>query len=96
MVEQMKRVRKVDGYIEIQATPSFVYDIPIAQLVEDHLNGRMNWLSHLRAKNWFTKEIEKEFISLLSANGIAVRDLSKALRLVRDIPTRTPDPDGAA
>lgn len=92
----MKRVRKVQGYIEIEVTRSFVYDIPITQLVEDQLTGRLNWLSHLREKNWFTKEIEKEFTNLLLANGIVLQDVRRSLRLVREIPSIVPDPDGAA
>ena len=42
------------------ALPNFNYDISFWQLAE----GKESWLLALRYKNWFHKEMEKEFIEV--------------------------------
>ena len=62
-----------DGYIEIQATPVFVYEIEVRQLASDHADGRMNWLEHLRAKNWFTQAMEAKLLSHTKRLGLELK-----------------------
>jgi hypothetical protein len=48
------------NYISFQVTPTFEYDI----LKSDFLNNPLHWLRHLEEKNWFTKEILKDLLTL--------------------------------
>lgn len=63
-----KKITVSDGYIEIHVTKHFIYDICLEDAVKDHKTGRMNWLEHLKAKNWFDPATEKRFIEIVKLN----------------------------
>jgi hypothetical protein len=56
-------VYEANGYIIIQVTKNFDYDIAIEQINKDGLEF---WLRHLQEKRWFTPKVEQEFIKVYS------------------------------
>ena len=48
-------VYEANGYIIIQVTKNFDYDIAIEQINKDGLEF---WLRHLQEKRWFTPKVE--------------------------------------
>ena len=55
------RVEIERDFICINVTPNYPY------VIERSMMDRMDWLNHLRFKNWFTEEVELEFISAIKA-----------------------------
>lgn len=61
-----------DGYFNIQATDVHVYFFHIQQLKSDLETGRMDWLWHLRQKNWFNSTVEKRLVSITKQLGVSL------------------------
>jgi hypothetical protein len=63
-METNNKIKIEDGFILIQThLPHYVYDIDIRICKSDA--QKLDWLEHLKCKNWFTKELELEFINLI-------------------------------
>lgn len=73
----MKNIRLIDHVIEIDVTRSYVYDIDLERVKDDQESGRMNWLFHLRSKNWFTKDMETQIKRLAELAGVKLIDLGQ-------------------
>lgn len=53
------------GFLELQTSTDYRYDIDVRELETDA--SREAWLRHLRPKRWFTQEHERQINALLEA-----------------------------